>query len=223
MDNREHESEVRGLPLEHALTETGDRTSALVWLGVSVATATAVVLLALVIDDVPLWAYFVLAIAVLATVVTALLAVRVWATWSNPQLFLPSSEPLHLGDRVVVRFRRTARGASDPAGLSMSAAVRVTEVASLGAGRQAQVERRRVYEAPVSVDMQLAGRTVEADLRIDVPLFDAPPSMDLGNNEVHWELWVRMQAPNAPDDDTTFPLTVAPVVAGRLLTGTTDA
>jgi hypothetical protein len=219
MDNNEHESEERGLPLEHVLTDTSDRRLALLWAGLTALTLVITAAVFVTIDDVPPVVYVVLGVVSVVMATTAYLKGRVWAAWDNPQLFLPSSAPLHLGDHVFVRFRRTARGSSELAGMKLTAALRVEERVSHTLGSETHAVSERVYDTPVSVSLNVYGRTVEADLEIDIPLFDAPPTMNLPNNEIHWELWVRMEVPNAPDDDTTFPLVVAPIVAERLQSG----
>ncbi|MFV2039952.1 MAG: hypothetical protein ACC660_06890 [Acidimicrobiales bacterium] len=218
MDNKRDISEERGLPLQHSITDSYDRNLAIV-----TGTSFAVALIALI--AVVVWAggdpsalvYVPLAAVTLALAVVAYVKVRVWAGWGNPQLFLPSSKPLHLGDKIVVRFRRAARRNADPAGLELSAWIEVDELTTVrGApGRRQHVER--VYEAPAEVVLRSGtGQTVEADLAIDVPLSEAPPSLALPANEVRWRLVVRIVAPHLPDDDSTFPLVVAPFVAQRL-------
>ena len=98
----------------------------------------------------------------------------------------------------------------------MTAALRFEARATYKRGTHSHTVTEQIYEAPVGVSLSVSGRTVEADLEVDIPLFEAPPTMHLTHNEVHWELFVRMEAPNAPDDDTTFPLVVGPIVADRM-------
>jgi hypothetical protein len=220
MDRDEHESEERGLPLQFVMDDTSDRRTALVYGGAALTLVAILVIYVIAADD-PSG----LLVAGLGTVaVVALFAawwkVRVWAGWGNPQLHLPSSEPLHLGDHVVVRFRRTARGRSGTEGVEVSAVLRVEERAHHQHGSEKRTATEVVLEQRVPVVLNdLVDRTVEADLALDIPLHGAPPTMDLGNNEVHWELVVDMSAPNAPDDVSTFTIDVDPHVANRLQAG----
>lgn len=217
MDEHEHESEERGLPVDHVMTDTSDRTAAIVWAALSLAALGALVLVAVLVDDPPVWLLVILAVFGVGLLVLAWTKVRVWAGWSNPQLFLPSSDPLHLGDHVVVRVRRSARGRADASGVQVSAEVRVLERVRPARG---EVLTEVVHTAPAEITLvDSTATTVEADIGVDIPLAAAPPSLDLPNNEVVWELVVDMAAPNAPDDRSTFALEVAPQVAERLQSG----
>lgn len=217
MEHPQHESEERGLPLQHVLTDTSDRRAAIIWMVIAVVILAVLAGIGFGADDPSTVWMVILAVAAVVAIGAAWWKVRVWAGWSNPQLFLPSSDPLQLGDHVIIRFRRTARGRSDATGLVVTAQVRVEERATYRQGTDTTTATETVYTQDVDVVLNdLVNRTVEVDLGIDVPLFEAPPTMDLGNNEVRWELVVDMAAPNAPDDESTFPLEVAPVVAQRL-------
>ena len=218
MDQHEQQSEERGLPVQHVVTDTSDRTVAVIWAGVSVVIFAALALVAFLVDDPPAWLLVVLAVVGLFTLAAAWFKIRVWAGWSNPQLFMPSSAPLHLGDHVVVRVRRAARGRTDLAGLTVTAEVVVLERIR-HSGSLEPVEQV-VLRAPAPVTLVDGhDRVVEADIEIDVPLAAAPPSLDLPHNEVVWELVVDMRAPNAPDDLSTFAFDVAPRVAARVQSG----
>ncbi len=218
MDQHEQESEERGLPVQHVVTDTSDRTVAVIWAAVSVVVFAALALIALLVDSPPAWLLVVLAVVGLFTLTAAWLKVRVWAGWANPQLFMPSSAPLHLGDHVVVRVRRAARGRTDLQGLTVTAEVVVLERVR-HSGSLEPVEQI-VHREPAPVTLVDGNeRVVEADIEIDVPLNAAPPSLDLPHNEVVWELFVDMKAPNAPDDLSTFAFDVAPRVADRLQSG----
>lgn len=219
MDHREHESEERGLPLHHVVTDTSDRRVALAFLtGALVLLVIAALVVSL--GDPPVWLMVLLGALVVGALLGAWWKVRVWAGWSNPQLHLPSSDPLRLGDVVVVRFRRVARGRADPEGLAITARLKVEERTSYREGTDTRTATEVVLDRPVDVAMHdVVGREVEADLRLEVPLYEAPPSMDLGNNEVIWELEVDMAAPHAPDDLSTFVIQVGPEVSGRLQAG----
>lgn len=220
MDEHEHESEERGLPLEHVMADTSDRRVALAALGAALVVIVALVVLAVGISDAPLVLLVVLGLVAAAALLLAWYKVRVWAGWSNPQLFLPSSDPLHLGDHVVVRFRRTARGRSETTGLAVTAMLQVEERASYQQGNSSETAKEIVYEGLLEVTMHDSeNRTIEVDIGVDIPLYGAPPTMDLNNNEVHWELIVNMTAPNAPDDLSSFTIDVDPQVASRLQSG----
>lgn len=220
MDQHELESEERGLPIQHVQTDTSDRTTALVWAGASVAVFAALALVAVVVDDPPVWLLVVLGALGLVALVVAWARVRVWAGWANPQLFMPSSAALHLGDRVVARVRRAARGRADLSGLSVTAEIVVVErIRHEGSW---DTTEQIVHRSPAEVTLVDGNdRVVEVDIVIDIPLADAPPSLDLPHNEVVWELLVDMRAPRAPDDLSTFAIDVAPAVADRLQTGGT--
>lgn len=220
MDQHELESEERGLPIQHVQTDTSDRTTALVWAGASVAVFAALALVAVVVDDPPVWLLVVLGALGLVALVVAWARVRVWAGWANPQLFMPSSAALHLGDRVVARVRRAARGRADLSGLSVTAEIVVVErIRHEGSW---DTTEQIVHRSPAEVTLVDGNdRVVEVDIVIDIPLADAPPSLDLPHNEVVWELLVDMRAPHAPDDLSTFAIDVAPAVADRLQTGGT--
>ncbi|MEM7285789.1 MAG: hypothetical protein AAF480_05510 [Actinomycetota bacterium] len=218
MDQHEHESEERGLPVQHVLTDTSDRTTALLWAGASAAFFGALAVVALVVADPPLWLLIALGALGLVALIVAWARVRVWAGWANPQLFMPSSAPLNLGDRVVARVRRAARGRADLAGLTVTAEVIVLE--RVRHGGSWEPAEQIVYRAPAEVTLiDGNARVVEADIALEIPLAEAPPSLDLSHNEVVWELLVDMRAPNAPDDLSTFAIDVAPQVADRLQRG----
>ncbi len=215
MQDHEQESAERGLPLEQVVTDTSDRRAALTWLGIGAVLVVLLIVVALQdVRDVPWWVYATLGAGAAGSLAASLWKVRVWVGWGNPQLHLPSSDPLRLGDRVTARFRRRARGRSELGGLEVTARLRVEERAQL-TGRASAIITHTVDELPVEVVLTGADeRLVEADLLLDVPL-NHPPSMDLGANQLHWELQVDISGPRAPDDRTTFPLEVAPQLADR--------
>ena len=218
MDQHEHESEERGLPVQHVQTDTSDRTTALLWAGGAMAFFAALLLVALIADDAPVWLLVVLGALGLLALIVAWARVRVWVGWANPQLFMPSSAPLKLGDHVIARVRRAARGRADLSALAVTAEIVVLERVRHEGSWEAT--EQIVYRSPAQVSLIDGNeRVVEADIVVDIPLADAPPSLDLAHNEVVWELLVDMRAPNAPDDLSTFAIDVAPEVADRLQTG----
>ncbi len=228
MDQRERIYEEHGLPLQYALTDSADTRNAYAAAGVGVVVVVALALVTVFFaGDAPLWVFILLGLGAAAVAVVVYRNMRVWVGWGNPQLFLPSSDPLSLGDHVVVRFRRVAKRGVGLDGLSVTAALQVDEVTSThsagihsSAAGQAQVVR--VYEADTPVVLlDVVGQTVEADFAIDIPMSDVPPSLELLANEIRWRLVVSIAAPDAPDDDSTFPLVVAPIVADRLQSGGT--
>ncbi len=220
MDHHEHESEERGLPLQFVMADTSDRRTALTFVGVALVVVAALVVHLAVADEPSPSVVTVLAVAAAGALVLAWWKVRVWAGWGNPQLHLPSSEPLHLGDHVVARFRRTARGRSGTDRVGITATIRVEERARWHDAKHTRTATEVVYEADVPVVLNdVRSRTVEADLALDIPLHGAPPTVELDNNDVHWELLVEITAPDAPDDLSTFTIEVDPQVALRLQAG----
>jgi hypothetical protein len=200
------------------LGDEGDRRRAIVSIVVTAVVAFVLLGLALIVGaDGPWWFFALLGGVALVTVVIAAWNVRVWVVWGNPQLFLPSSQDLALGDRVTVRFRRTARGSAKPEEVQISARLRCYEEA-LGTADGTDETEVEVFDAPVEVSrVEVVGSVVEADLVLEVPLFAAPPSMELTRHRVGWRLIVAIQAPGVPDDDSTFALVVAPRLADRVL------
>ena len=219
MEDYEHESERRGLPLQTVLGDEGDRRRAIVSIVVTAFVGVVLLALALIVGtDGPWWFFALLGGIALITVVIAAWNVRVWVVWGNPQLFLPSSQDLLLGDRVTVRFRRRARGPVKPHEVQITARLRCYEEA-LGTADGTDETEAEVFDGPVEVTrVAIVGSVVEADLRVEVPVFAAPPSMELTRHRVGWRLIVRIEAPGAPDDDSTFALVVAPAVADRAVT-----
>ena len=218
MDQTEHESEVRGLPLDVVVDDTSDRTAGVIAASAGLVLLIIVGVIAFVAgSDAPWWLYVALGAVAAAIFAVTYRLTRTWAGWGNPALYLPSSEPLHLGDHVTVRFRRVARAGTNLADLSISAKIVAEE--TVGAdGRNSQ--QATVYEAPGEVVLfSVINQTVEADIALEVPLSAAPPTTSMGFYEVRWWLIVGIEAPNAPDDDSEFVLVVDPVVAVRLQSG----
>lgn len=218
MEDYEQESERRGLPVQTVLGDEGDRHRAIVSIVATAVVGVALVALALIIGaDGPWWFFALLGGVAFVTVAIAAWNVRVWVVWGNPQLFLPSSQDLALGDRVTVRFRRRARGAVKPDAVQIRARLRCYEEA-LGAADDTDQSEVEVFDAPVEVSrVDVVGSVVEADLVVEVPVFAAPPSMELTRHRVGWRLIVMIEAPGVPDDDSTFALIVAPRLADRTL------
>ena len=218
MDQSEHESEVRGLPLDIVIDDTSDQTAGMIAAAVGVVMLAVLAAIGLVAgSDAPWWLYVALGTGAAAVFYLTYRLTRTWAGWGNPSLYLPSSEPLHLGDHVTVRFRRVARRGTDLADLSVSARVIAEETVGVG---DRDARKATVYEAPADVVLfNVVDQTVEVDLAIEVPLSGAPPTTALGFYEVSWRLIVDVQAPNAPDDDSEFVLVVDPKVAVRLQSG----
>lgn len=216
MDPHEEASEKQGLPLDQVAARA--RQNAPLVAASMVAIAASVLVIVALVSSWPIWLVIVLAGLVVAAAVAVGGTLRSAAAWDNPQLFLPSNDDLHLGDHVVVRFRREAGGLMDTSGAAVSAEVFVDERARSADGSGEQ--RHRVYRNEVPAVLHgAADNTIEADLAIDIPLYDAPPTMDLGHHEIVWSLEVTIDAPHAPNDTSTFPLLVAPTVARRLVDG----
>lgn len=217
MEQYEHESERRGLPVEQVVGDGSDRRTALVAISIAAVSLVVLVVVALVVGgDGPWWFFALLAVIAAAVLALAVYRARSWFSWGNPQLFLPSSDNLCLGDRVVMRFRRRARGPLRPDDASLTAVLVCEERVRSDAG----LTTERLVELPVEVSMRGDGDDlVEADLVVEVPLFDAPPTMTLAHHEIAWALEVHLVAGGAADDDSTFPLVVEPKVSARLLLG----
>jgi hypothetical protein len=218
MDEHTQVSEERGLPLDHALVDKGDqevahRAIAVVVVGLLVVAGIAI---AHAVLGAPWWAYALLVIPI-ALVLWLGRGMATWAAWAIPQLNLPSSDDLRLGAHIVVRFRRAARRRIDISDLTLSAWLTAEETIEDVSGQVSAVEVYRC-EAEV-VLLNLVGQIVEADLGLSIPLADAPASFSLGPYGVSWYLKVDIVVPNAPDDESVFPLTVAPLVAQRLQSG----
>lgn len=221
MEDYEQESERRGLPLQTVLGDEGDRRRATLSIVVTAVVGLVLLAIALVVGaDGPWWFFALLGVVAFATVAIAAWNVRVWVVWGNPQLYLPSSHDLCLGDAVTVRFRRRARGPVQPSDAVVTARLRCYEEV-LGAADLTTDSEVEVYDAPVTVSrVDLVDSVVEADLEIEIPVFAAPPSMELTRHRVGWRLIVVIEAPGAPDDDSTFMLLVAPSLADRAIAGT---
>lgn len=220
MNDQDRQAEDRGVPLQYVVTDTSDRRLALLWLGAFVVAVAALTVVVVAIDDPPVALVVVLGVVAAAALIGAWMKVRVWVGWSNPELLLPSSEPLHLGDHVHGRFRRATRRTSASDGIEVRAVLQVEERIKASGDRQHAVETEIVYSSSVEVEMGEPGSPAgEVDLVLDIPLHEAPPTMDLGNNEVRWSLVIDTSAPGVPDDRSTFALEVSPVVAQRLQSG----
>ena len=218
MDQSEHESEVRGLPLDIAIDDIADQKAAVVAAATGIAILGALAAIGFVAgSDAPWWLYGALAVGAVGVLYLTYRLTRTWAGWGNPSLHLPSSEPLHLGDQLTVRFRRVARRGTDLTNLSVSAKVIAEETAGAGS-RDAQAVT--VHEATAQVRMfSVVDQTVEVDLAVEIPLSSIPPTTKVGSYEVSWRLLVEVEAPNAPDDVSEFVLIVDPKVATRLQSG----
>jgi len=89
---------------------------------------------------------------------------------------------------------------------------------ALGTADDTDETEVEAFDAPVQVRrVDVVGSVVEAELVLEVPVFAAPPSMELTRHRVGWRLVVRIEAPGVPDDDSTFALVVAPQLADRVL------
>ena len=216
MDQPQQESEDLGLPLQFVLTDDGDRRLAMVTGAVGGGLLLVLVLVGVVAGaDAPTWLFVALGLVAAVLLVVMFVNIRVWLGWGNPQLFLPSSADLRLGDYVVARFRRTARRGAGTGGLEVSAWLEAIEI--VGVGEAAATEQVSRTDGEVKL-VSLVHRSVEADLVLDIPL-GATPSFLIEGFEMRWQLVVRIEAPSAPDDDSTFPVVVAPAVAERVQSG----
>ncbi len=155
---------------------------------------------------------------VVGAVAVVVLAVGGWFVrktfvWHNPELFLPSSDALRLGSESIARFRRRARRAGSAHDATVRAVLTCVESATYQVGSTSNTVTATVVEAEQAVTPYPHDDVLEVDITIAIGLFDGPPTMDLGNNKVRWKLEVEIDAPNAPDDKSSFPIQVAPEVA----------
>jgi hypothetical protein len=222
MKESERESERRGLPLGTVLQDRSTGTSAAVLVGIGLLVGAIGVLL-LVTGSAAVGLLFIAGGA--ASLFFGGKALRIKSKWLNPELHLPSTSPLRLGDDVIARFRRVARQEATAAGVTMKAWLTCTEAATYTTSSGTGSDRRTrsttatnvLYRADVAVTPHVAGATVEADLRVVVPVFEAPPSMDLRSNDIIWRLEVHIEAPEGPDDTSSFVIMVAPEISPVLL------
>jgi hypothetical protein len=224
MKESERESERRGLPLDHVVEDASDARGGVVYLVLGVVMLGLGIIM-LTVGSSPVGVVFLVVGGFLLFKSARSFAVR--AKWSNPQLHLPSTAPLRLGDDVVARFRRTARSADTAAGAVVTAWLTCTEAAtyttrggggSRGGGSTSRTTATNVLlRTDVGVTPYVHGAAVEADLRLVIPVFDAPPSMDLASNDIIWRLHVHIEAPNGPDDTSEFVVMVAPEISPLLL------
>lgn len=222
MRESERESERRGLPLGAVVEDRSDTRGGALMVGLGLLPLGFGVAM-LLLGSTVLGLVFIAGAAYMLFIGGRSLFVR--SKWSNPQLHLPSTSPLRLGDDVIARFRRTANRAETAAGAVVTAWLTCSEAAtyttSSGTGSNRTTSRKTVtnvlYRADVATTPFIDGATVEADLRVIVPVFEAPPSMDLASNDIIWRLDVRIEAPNGPDDTASFVVTVAPEIAAALL------
>lgn len=168
-------------------------------------------------------------VLVLLAIAGLIVQLRSASQWDNPQLFWPNGDPLALGQTVTARYRREARrdgmteGAVVKATLTCEERVvqRKTSVVDANSLRGNSVNKTAVttkhvvYEVPVQVIPYVHPRLVEADLVVSIPVFEAPPSMDLGDNEIHWELEVVAETAGV-NQTSHFPVTVSPSIADEL-------
>ncbi len=197
-------------PRGSALTDTSDRTRAVVLGIVGVVVVVVAVLVAVNSDDSNVR-------LVVGAIALAVLAIGAWAVrktmaWHNPELFLPSSDPLRLGSESIARFRRRARRAGSARDATVRAVLTCTESATYQVGTTSRTVTASLVKAPQSVTAYPRDEVLEVDITVVIGLFDGPPTMDLGNNSVRWELEVEIDAPHAPDDASSFPIVVAPEV-----------
>lgn len=217
MDAHEEASEQHGVPVHEVAA--GPSRATLVSIGVAGVVVLSGVVALLVASDAN-WIFPVIVGAITIGFVAAVVrALRPEMAWDNPQLHLPSNNDLALGDSVIVRFRRRARLAATSTA-QVTARLVVAE-RSDGPG-DTHDQRAEVYRSGVPVVRHhVVDDTLEVDLRLDIPLSDAPPSMTVPGFEVVWRLHVDIQ----DDDPTTaphsaeFPIVVAPAVARRLIDG----
>ncbi|MCB0997216.1 MAG: hypothetical protein KDB21_19110 [Acidimicrobiales bacterium] len=208
--DQEQVAKDQGVPIEGGrLTDTGDRTAA-IWLLLVVAVGVAIAAVLFAAVGGPAGA---IALAVTAAVgIFAYRRARVWAHWENPQLYFPSSSSLRLGEDIVVRFRRRARRSGGAEGSSLTAKLVCTEWVQYRVGTDTHTVTETVLDRELTVTPHHTADLMDCDLRVQVPVFDAPPSMRLPDNRVQWKIVVNIVSPGIPDDDSTFTVAVLPEV-----------
>lgn len=197
-------------PGTSVLTDTSDRNLAVVLVVIGVIVGVVAVIVAIRSDNST-------AGLIVGAIAVVLLAVGVWvvrktAAWHNPELFLPTSDGLRLGSESIARFRRRARRAGSAHDATVRAVLTCVESATYQVGSTSSTVTATVVEAEQAITAYPDDDVLEVDITIAVGLFDGPPTMDLGNNEVRWTLEVEIDAPNAPDDKSSFPIEVVPEV-----------
>jgi hypothetical protein len=75
-----------------------------------------------------------------------------------------------------------------------------------------------LFRGPLTVFPEPVPGTVTGRVEILVPL-PYPPSMALPHNRIVWEVTLRVRVGGVPDDVSTFPVPVVPLVAERALAG----
>ena len=193
-----------------AVTDTSDRTK-LVVAGGAFVVAALVALIVLLAAGPGLPAAIAGAVA-LVLLVIAVIVGRTGAVWHNPELFLPSSEPLALGATSIARFRRRSRMPGSALDAQLRARLRCEEWVKVREGGDTRTLSEEIVDQELEVTVYPDDDVMEADIALAVPMFDAPPTMDLGNSGVSWTVAVEVVAPHAPDDDAEFPVVVAPEV-----------
>lgn len=214
MEPEEIESETLGVPMGRVHTDKGRRTK-LVVAGVFFAIAVAVVVAVLLGPGLNVASGILLGVTALLGVFV-FVQVRSFNQWDNPQLFLPHNDPLNLGEHAIARYRRVAKRSGLTVGAQLSAQLVCEERATYQRGTDRVTVTHKVYDVPVRVVTYDHPKMVEADLHLDVPLFDAPPTMDLGDNEIRWRLRVEAKTEGA-DQKSTFPVIIAPALASEVV------
>jgi hypothetical protein len=133
-------------------------------------------------------------------------------------LELPQEQLLSLGGTQVVRFRRTGGAARAAQAPTATAELSCHESATYRQGTDDHTVRHEVFRGPLTVFPEPVPGSVAGQVEIIVPL-SHPPSMALPHNRIVWELTLRVRVAGVPDDVSTFPLPVVPLVAERALRG----
>lgn len=127
-------------------------------------------------------------------------------SWENPELFLPTSDPLPLGAEVIARYRLRPRRSGQEA--NPSAQLRCEEVFRRRVG---DTERHEILAISLDLDDYSTDDLLELDLHLRIPVFEAPPTIDAGDASVEWAVEVAIETDDGVES-TSVPLQVAPVV-----------
>lgn len=130
-------------------------------------------------------------------------------------LVVPSAPLLCLGAVVVARFGRSGGSRQVTGTPRLTAELICYESITYRQGTDSHTATRVVGRRDLAVQVDPAPGTVAGQIAIAVPL-DAPPSMRLPNNRIHWSVHVLVQVPGLPDDSATFDVQVQPMVAGTV-------
>jgi hypothetical protein len=153
---------------------------------------------------------FLITLAVSGFVIPRALEAR---AWHPAELHLPQS-PLSLGSFSAAEFMRASKKSTK---LDHSAQVhselRCVESATYTVGTNSRTDTESIFEKRQTIDGGFTSGTYTASLPIQIPVDRGAPTMDVGNNEISWEIEIKGSGTALPKRGITFTLTVHPVLA----------